>query len=129
MDPLVRGMWSRRGLGNIVELEVPKRNGSGTRSQTDRRAPRQRSQLRRTSERRRRLDARPRGRRPWHGPLPQRRRVALRRDSAWQLGEEREQAIRATGQHPFPGNLVYRLGRRQVAAVGVYFRLDDTTPR
>ena len=45
------------------------------------------------------------------------------------LGEEREQVIRSTGQHPFPGNLVYRLGRRQVAAVGVYFRLDDTTAR
>lgn len=40
-------------------------------------------------------------------------------------GEEREQAIRSTGQHPFPGNLVYRLGRRQVRAVGVYFRLED----
>lgn len=40
-------------------------------------------------------------------------------------GEERDQAIRSTGQHPFPGNLVYRLGRRQVRRVGVYFRLED----
>ena len=37
---------------------------------------------------------------------------------------ERERAIRATGQHPFPGNMVYRLGRRHVRSQGVYFRLD-----
>ncbi len=40
------------------------------------------------------------------------------------MGEERERAIRATGQHPFPGNLVYRLGRSHVRAVGVFFRLE-----
>ena len=39
--------------------------------------------------------------------------------------DEREQAIRATGQHPFPGNLIYRLGRAHVRATGVYFRLED----
>ena len=39
-------------------------------------------------------------------------------------GPERERAIRATSQHPFPGNLVYRLGRRHVRAAGVFFRLD-----
>ena len=42
-----------------------------------------------------------------------------------EAGDERERVIRSTGQHPFPGNLVYRLGRRQVRAVGVYFRLTD----
>jgi hypothetical protein len=40
------------------------------------------------------------------------------------MGDEREGAIRATGQHPFPGNLVYRLGRGHVRAVGVFFRLE-----
>ena len=39
-------------------------------------------------------------------------------------GPEREAAIRSTGQHPFPGNAIYRLGRRHVLAVGTYFRLE-----
>ncbi len=41
-------------------------------------------------------------------------------------GPERERAIRATSQHPFPGNLVYRLGRRHVRATGVFFRLEPS---
>jgi len=41
------------------------------------------------------------------------------------LGDEREQAIRATGQHPFPGNLMYRLGRGHVRRHGVFFRLTS----
>jgi hypothetical protein len=43
-----------------------------------------------------------------------------------QPGEERERAIRATGQHPFPGNLVYRLGRGHVRRSGVFFRLTES---
>jgi hypothetical protein len=39
-------------------------------------------------------------------------------------GPEREGVIRSTGQHPFPGNAIYRLGRRHVLAVGTYFRLE-----
>ena len=39
-------------------------------------------------------------------------------------GTEREAAIRSTGQHPFPGNAIYRLGRRHVLAAGTYFRLE-----
>jgi hypothetical protein len=39
-------------------------------------------------------------------------------------GAEREAVIRSTGQHPFPGNAIYRLGRRHVLAVGTYFRLE-----
>jgi hypothetical protein len=39
-------------------------------------------------------------------------------------GQEREDVIRSTGQHPFPGNAIYRLGRRHVLAVGTYFRLE-----
>jgi hypothetical protein len=45
---------------------------------------------------------------------------------------ERGDAIRATSQHPFPGNLIYRLGRGHIRAVGVFFRimpLDDVTRR
>ena len=43
------------------------------------------------------------------------------------LGAERDAVISATGQHPFPGNLVYRLGRRHVLATGVYFRLEPVS--
>jgi hypothetical protein len=39
-------------------------------------------------------------------------------------GEERERAILASDQHPFPGDLVYRLGRAHVRAAGVYYRLE-----
>ena len=39
-------------------------------------------------------------------------------------GPEREAAIGSTGQHPFPGNAIYRLGRRHVLAAGTYFRLE-----
>ncbi len=50
--------------------------------------------------------------------------------SAAQLsaGSERDAVIGSTGQHPFPGNLVYRLGRGHVRQVGIYFRLTDREP-
>ncbi len=43
-------------------------------------------------------------------------------------GEERDRAILATSQHPFPGNVVYRLARRHIRAVGVYFRIETVDP-
>ncbi len=39
-------------------------------------------------------------------------------------GPERDRAIDATRQHPFPGNLIYRLARRHILAVGRYYRLE-----
>lgn len=40
-------------------------------------------------------------------------------------GPERERAIRATfRQHPFPGNVIYRLARDHVRAVGRFYRLE-----
>jgi hypothetical protein len=40
-------------------------------------------------------------------------------------GPERSAAVRATFvQHPFPGNLVYRLAGGHVAAVGAFYRLE-----
>jgi hypothetical protein len=40
-------------------------------------------------------------------------------------GPERDGAVRASfRQHPFPGNAMYRLAGRHVAATGVFFRLD-----
>jgi hypothetical protein len=40
-------------------------------------------------------------------------------------GEERTQAILATNQQLFPGNLVYRMARSHIFAVGVFFRLES----
>ena len=31
IDPLVRAVWRRFGVGNVVELEVPSRRGAGSR--------------------------------------------------------------------------------------------------
>lgn len=63
--------------------------------------------------------------------LPRRRRVSVR-SIPLERGPERDAAIRATfRQHPFPGNLMYWLSRRNLAAVGRYYRLeplDGTTP-
>ena len=40
-------------------------------------------------------------------------------------GAERDAAVRASfRQHPFPGNALYRLAGRHVAATGVFFRLE-----
>ena len=39
-------------------------------------------------------------------------------------GDLRDRAIGATGQHPFPGNVVYRLARSHVRAVGVFFSIE-----
>ncbi len=42
-------------------------------------------------------------------------------------GPEREAAVRASfRQHPFPGNALYRLAGRHVAAYGVFFRLEPS---
>jgi hypothetical protein len=47
-----------------------------------------------------------------------------------QPGSERDRIIRATfEQHPFPGNVVYYLARRHIAAVGAFFRLEPEDSR
>jgi hypothetical protein len=44
-------------------------------------------------------------------------------------GPERSAVVRATFvQHPFPGNLVYRLAGRHVEAVGAFYRLEPVLP-
>jgi hypothetical protein len=42
-------------------------------------------------------------------------------------GELRDRAILATNQHPFPANIVYRLARAHVRAVGVYFAIEPAS--
>jgi hypothetical protein len=45
-------------------------------------------------------------------------------------GTERDAVIRATAtQQPFPANVLYRLAQRHIAAVGVYLRLEPSSPR
>jgi hypothetical protein len=126
IDPLVRSAWSLRGIGNVVELDVPRRNGRGMRTRM----------IGVLHVKGRSYVGHPNGDVGWTRDLAAARRGTVRYHNGveWHfiatplpIGEEREQVVRSTGQHPFPGNLVYRLGRRQVTAVGVYFRLDDTT--
>jgi hypothetical protein len=123
LDPIVGPWWRSNGLGNIVELRVPGR---------------------RTGQPRRvllgllRADGHwflghPNGDVPWTrnleaagggelsfrwpGAIP----VRARRLPDGQL---RDSAIVATGQHVFPGNVIYRLARGHVRAVGVYFLVE-----
>jgi hypothetical protein len=124
IDPLVRRFWRRFGIGNVVDLSVAHRKGSGDRSRF--------IGLLRVGERRyvghpngdvgwtRDLEAAGSGSLEWHDG--RRWRFSARR---LEPGIERESVVLSTGQHPFPGNLMYRLGRRQVRGVGVFFRLDE----
>jgi hypothetical protein len=131
LDPLIRWFWSLFGLGNVVELTVERRAGTGDRARL--------VGLLRAGDRlylghpngpvgwTRDLEASGAGTVRWHDGREMHIR-ALRLAA----GMERGDAIRATSQHPFPGNLIYRLGRGHIRAVGVFFRimpLDDVTRR
>ena len=128
IDPLVRRFWLRAGIGNVVELEVTRRDGSGTRSRLI-------GVLHANGNS---YVGHPNGDVGWTRDLESSGRGTIRyhNGAEWHFDamllprdEERESVVRSTGQHPFPGNLVYRLGRRQVRAVGVFFRLSDTGTR
>ncbi|MDP8905259.1 MAG: hypothetical protein M3N29_08080 [Chloroflexota bacterium] len=123
IDPLVRRWWREFGIGNVVELVVDRRDGRGHRSRL--------VGLLRVGERR--YLGHPNGHVGWTRDLagawealltrPDGRRRAFRA-ALLAPGNEREAAIRATDQHPFPGNVIYRLARRHVRAAGVFFRVD-----
>ena len=124
MDPMIRSVWLNFGIGNVVELRVAKRNGQGSRSRLV-------GVLRAGGELylghpsghvgwTRDLGAAGGGVLVWPNGDDLHFRVTLLSPS----DSQREAAIRATGQHPFPGNLIYRLGRGHVRREGVYFRLD-----
>jgi len=123
IDPLVRAWWRRVGIGNTIDFEVARRDGRGTRSRL--------LGLLRVGERwylghpngpvgwTRDLEAAREGIVRWHSG--QSETVRAERLAA---GTERETAIRATRQHPFPGNVLYRLGWGHIRAVGEFFRLE-----
>lgn len=124
LDPLIRAAWRKFGIGNVVELRVPGRRSGLIRSRmvgilnAD-----GRSYLGHPNGHvgwTRDLEAAGAGTMVWPNGYEWPFRAEL-----LPVGEERERAIRSTGQHPFPGSLVYRLGRRHVRREGVYFRLED----
>jgi hypothetical protein len=127
LDPVVRMWWRGYGLGNVCELVVPGRLTGLKRSVLVGLLVADGSWYL----------GHPNGETGWTRNLeaaggraeliPSWPRVIPVVATRLPRGEERVRAILATGQHPFPGNLVYRLARRHVLAVGVYFRVEPVT--
>jgi hypothetical protein len=123
VDPLIRAAWVRWGLGNVVELRLVARRSGRPRSLMlgllragdDLYLGHPNGETSWTRD----LDAAQSAQLVLHGLPPLDVRAHLLPD-----GLERTGVIRATGQHPFPGNLAYRLARRHVLAVGRYYRLE-----
>ena len=128
MDPLIRASWraSGAGLRNVVELRV-----AGRRTGTYRRVlltllldgdgwflghPNG------DVEWTRNLEAAVTADLVFHG-LP----TMTIRATRLPAGDLRDRAILATGQHVFPGNIVYRLARRHIRAVGTYFLVEPAS--
>jgi hypothetical protein len=122
VDPLVRSWWRPFGLGNVVELRVAGRRSGHVR----------RVLLGLLRDDGRWFVGHPNGDVEWTRNLE----AAITADLAFHAGPVvtvrasrledgplRDRAIALTGQHPFPGNLVYRLARPHIRAVGTYFEL------
>lgn len=123
LDPIVRPWWRGYGLGNVVELRVPGRRSGRPRWVL--------LGLLRDGDRW--FLGHPNGDVPWTRNLEASGTAELSlawpdsiRIRATRLpdGDLRDRAIRATGQHVFPGNVIYRLARRHVRAVGTYFLIE-----
>jgi hypothetical protein len=128
MDPMIRGSWqaSGAGLGNVVELRV-----AGRRSGIYRRVL-----LTLLVDGNRWFLGHPNGDVHWTRNLEAAGTadLAFRRTAPITIrgrrlapGAERDRAILATGQHPFPANIVYRLARRHIRAVGAFFVIEPVT--
>ena len=122
LDPLARITWRAWGLGNVVELRVPGRR-------TGRPRPILLGLLRADG---RWFLGHPNGDTAWTRNLEASpdAELVLRWPGAVTVhatrlteGPLRESAILATGQHVFPGNLVYRLALRHIRAAGTYFEI------
>ena len=126
LDPLIRPVWRRFGIGNVVEVVIPGRHTGRPRTLFL-------GLLRRDGRTyvghpdgdcawTRNLDAAGGGEIVFHDGTRQRFRA-----DALPAGDEREAVIRLTfRQHPFPGMLLYWLSRDHVRATGRYYRLLDT---
>jgi len=123
LDPFVRPWWRGYGLGNVVELRV-----RGWRSGRPR--PILLGLLRDGD---RWFLGHPNGDVPWTRNLEAAgvAELSLSWPGAIEIratrlpdGELRDRAVLATGQHVFPGNVVYRLARSHVRAVGTYFLIE-----
>ena len=123
LDPLARTWWRGFGLGNVVELQVPGRRTGRMR----------RVLLGLLRDGDRWFLGHPNGDVAWTRNLEAAGAAALVFRSPTRLavratrlapGELRDRAIAATGQHVFPGNLVYRLARRHILAAGTYFLIE-----
>jgi deazaflavin-dependent oxidoreductase (nitroreductase family) len=122
-DPLVRLVWRGVGLGNVVELQVPGRRTGKPRKVL--------LGLLRDGEHL--FLGHPNGHVDWtrnlqaagEGELVIRPPTALPiRAHALPAGELRDRAIRATTQHVFPGNVIYRLAWRHIRAAGAFFEIE-----
>ena len=123
LDPFARTVWRGFGLGNVVELQV-----------AGRRTGRQRRillGLLRDGDRW--FLGHPNGDVAWTRNLEAAGSATLVfrpptsipvRATRLEPGELRDRAIASTGQHVFPGNLVYRIARRHIRAVGTYFLIE-----
>jgi hypothetical protein len=123
LDPLVAPIWRRVGLGNVIQLDVP-----GRRTGLPRRVL---LGLLRDGDRW--FLGHPNGDVAWTRNLEAAGGgiVSLRPGSSVSVraarlpdGDLRDRAIRATDQHVFPGNLVYRLARAHIRAAGSYFLVE-----
>lgn len=115
--------WRRSGYGNIVELRV-----IGRRTGTERRTV-----LGLLRDGSRWFLGHPSGHVPWTRNLEAAGTAELIvrwptavpvRATVLPPGDLRDRAILATSQHPFPGNLVYRMARAHIRAEGVFFVLE-----
>ena len=129
-DPIIRAWWraAGSGLGNVVELRV-----AGRRTGRPRRVL-----LTLLSDGETWFLGHPNGDVDWTRNLEaaETADVVFRsgppvsvRARRLEPGAERDGAIRTTDQHPFPGDLVYRLARAHIRAVGAFFAIEPIDPR
>jgi hypothetical protein len=122
MQPLARSWWQGYGFGNFVELRVAGRRTGRSR----------RILLGLLRDGDHWFLGHPNGHVDWTRNLEAAGTADLViawphaiviRATVLPPGELRDRAILATVQHPFPGNLVYRLARPHIRAVGVFFEI------
>ena len=127
LDPLVRSWWRSYGLGNVVELRVAGRTSGRIRTVL----------LGLLRDDGRWFLGHPNGDVDWTRNLEEAVTADLVfhglptmtiRATRLPAGDLRDHAILATGQHVFPGNIVYRLARRHIRAVGTYFVVEPASP-